>query len=92
MAEPEVTKSELKRQALKLQNIGLRLAGLKVQQLARIPLSSELQHAIADYQRFPSREAKRRQLQFIGKLMRQIDTEPILAVLDELDGISPTLS
>jgi ribosome-associated protein len=88
MAEPEVTKSELKRQALLLQNIGLRLAGLKVQQLARIPLSSELQHAIADYQRFPSREAKRRQLQFIGKLMRQIDTEPILAVLDELDGTS----
>ena len=88
MSEHEVTKSELKRQALELQNLGRKLAGLKAQQLASVPLPGNMRDAIADYQRFPSHEAKRRQLQFIGKLMRQIDTEPIIAVLHELDGTS----
>ena len=90
MSEHEVTKSELKRQALELQNLGRKLAGLKAQQLASVPLPGNMRDAIADYQRFPSHEAKRRQLQFIGKLMRQIDTEPIIAVLHELDGTSAT--
>ena len=38
MSEHEVTKSELKRQALELQNLGRKLAGLKAQQLANVPL------------------------------------------------------
>ncbi|MCZ6458134.1 MAG: DUF615 domain-containing protein, partial [Gammaproteobacteria bacterium] len=88
MADFEVSKSERKRQANELQKLGLRLAGLNSRQLAEVDLPDTVRQAVADYQRFASREAKRRQLQFIGKLMRRIDSEPISALLDEFDGTS----
>lgn len=86
MAEPPVSKSERKRVASRLQEIGRALAELRPSRLAEIPLPENLERAIADYRRFPSREAKRRQLQLIGKLMREIDTDPIEAALERLDG------
>ena len=86
MAEPPVSKSERKRAATRLQEIGRALAELRPSRLAQIPLPENLERAIADYRRFPSREAKRRQLQLIGKLMREIDTTPIEAALERLEG------
>ncbi len=88
MTDLEVSKSERKRQASELQKLGRRLAELNARQFADIDLPDAVRQAIADYQRFASHEAKRRQLQFIGKLMRGIDSEPINALLDELDGVS----
>lgn len=86
--EPEeeiiwVSKSEMKRDMEELQKLGEELIGLKASTLAKFPLSEELAEAIKDAQRFKN-EARRRQLQRIGKLMRYEDPEPIQAALDKI--------
>ncbi len=88
MTEPPINKSERKRAAARLQEIGRALAELRPARLDEIPLPETLERAIYDYRRFASREAKRRQLQRIGKLMREIDTAPIEAALERLEGRS----
>ncbi|WP_428775528.1 ribosome biogenesis factor YjgA [Vibrio sp.] len=86
--EPEeeiiwVSKSEMKRDMEELQKLGEELVNLKPAVLEKFPLSDELFAAIKDAQRFKN-EARRRQLQFIGKLMRNEDPEPIQAALDKI--------
>jgi ribosome-associated protein len=71
------SKSELKRQMHSRQKLGEKLTQLNPAQLATIPLDSTLREAMADYQRFKHKEARRRQLQFIGRLMRNVDVEAI---------------
>lgn len=78
-----VSKTEMKEDMEALQKLGEELVGLKPSSLEKFPLEDELREAIANAQRFKN-EAKRRQLQYIGKLMRQIDPEPIQAELDRL--------
>ena len=51
-------------------------------------LGRDLRDAVKDYQRFTAHEAKRRQLQYIGRLMRNVDPEPIRAALDAFKGVS----
>jgi ribosome-associated protein len=82
------SKSSRKREAERLQKIGRRLTDLNAEQLEILALPSRLLASIADYQRFPSREAKRRQLQYIGKVMRNVDIEAIEHQLATLDGES----
>ncbi len=86
--EPEeeiiwVSKSEMKRDMEELQKLGEELVNLKPSVLEKFPLSEDLADAIKDAQRFKN-EARRRQLQFIGKLMRHVDPEPIQAALDKV--------
>jgi len=78
-----VSKSEMKRDMEALQKMGEELVELTPNALAKIPLDEELMDAVRDAQRFKN-EARRRQLQRIGKLMRQIEIEPIQAALDML--------
>lgn len=78
-----VSKSEMKRDMEALQKLGEELVALKSAVLAKFPLDDDLRVAIADAQRF-EKEAKRRQMQYIGKLMRARDPEPIQAALDLL--------
>ncbi|WED21530.1 ribosome-associated protein [Vibrio sp. JC009] len=78
-----VSKTEMKNDMEELQKLGEELVDIKPQQLEKFPLPDDLREAIADAQRFKN-EAKRRQLQYIGKLMRNIDPEPIQAALDKL--------
>ncbi|MCV5901914.1 DUF615 domain-containing protein, partial [Escherichia coli] len=75
--------SEMKRDMEELQKLGEELVGLKPSVLEKFPLSEDLREAIADAQRFKN-EARRRQLQRIGKLMRYEDPEPIQAALDKI--------
>jgi ribosome-associated protein len=88
MEEDFVSKSERKRQALRLQALGKELTGLKRAQLEALPLPERLAHAIFEYQRFASHEAKRRQLQFIGRLMRDFDANELETALANLRGES----
>ncbi|EGU43729.1 MULTISPECIES: ribosome biogenesis factor YjgA [Vibrio] len=86
--EPEeeiiwVSKTEMKTDMEALQKLGEELVTLKPSVLEKFPLSEDLALAIQDAQRFKN-EAKRRQLQYIGKLMRNIDPEPIQAALDKV--------
>ena len=83
-----VSRTQRKRQALHLQSLGAELVDLDPGDLARIPLPDELTDAIALYRRIHSREARRRQLQLIGKLMRSIDVDPIGEALERLRGHS----
>lgn len=79
------SKSERKRQMTALQDLGEALLKLKPAHLQNIPLSDKLRDAIATYHRLPNRnEAKRRQLQFIGKVMRSEDHDAIQAELNKL--------
>jgi ribosome-associated protein len=77
-----VSKTEMKHDMIELQKLGEDLVELKPTVLEKFPLPEKLADAIRDAQRF-KHEAKRRQLQYIGKLMRRIDPEPILAALDK---------
>lgn len=86
--EAQTSKTERKRRATRMQQLGRSLTELNAIQLATMPASHKLQTAIQDYQRFPSNEAKRRQLQFIGKLIRDEDTESIELALARLEGTS----
>lgn len=77
--EPEeeiiwVSKSEMKRDMEALQKLGEELVNLKPNALAKVPLDEEMLEAVKDAQRF-NKEARRRQLQRIGKLMRQVEVE-----------------
>lgn len=82
------SRTQRKREALDLQNLGQRLVELDPGDLATVPIPPELAEAIALWKRIRSHEAKRRQLQFIGKLMRRIELEPIEAALSRIDGTS----
>ncbi len=82
------SRSARKREALAAQDLGRQLTLLSAEQLARLPMAAALLKAITDYQRFPSHGAKRRQLQFIGRLMRDADTSAIQAALDLIQAHS----
>jgi ribosome-associated protein len=82
------SKSQLKRDMQALQALGEQLVALSRERLARIDLPEDLRDAVRDAQRFTKHEARRRQLQYIGRLMRDVDPAPIQAVLDEINGVS----
>jgi ribosome-associated protein len=82
------SKSAAKRAMSELQALGTELVGLSTDQLKKIDLPEDLRTAVRDAQRITQHEAHRRQLQYIGKLMRGIDDEPIRAALDEINGVS----
>jgi ribosome-associated protein len=56
------------------------LAGLRAEQIAALGLPERLEEAIAEARRLTSFGARRRQAQFIGKLMRQLDEESLAAI------------
>lgn len=78
------SKTQLKKEMLERQDLGETLTQLPQQLLDKCNLPEGLLNAIAEYKRIPNRRgARKRQLQFIGKLMRKVDVEPIKKVLDE---------
>lgn len=82
------SKSSRKRAMHALQDIGQQLVDLSPERLRKVPMPEELFEAVRDAQRFTKHEARRRQMQYIGKLMRNIDPAPIQAQLDVFNGVS----
>lgn len=83
--EEIVSKSELKRQSEELQKMGETLVGLSAAHLETIPLDDELQDAVLTARKInKKKDGYRRQLQFIGKLMRQRDVADIQEALDRI--------
>lgn len=81
------SKSQLKRDANKLQDLGVRLAALRPKQLATLDLNEVLLKAIEDYNLLPnSNNALKRHAQFIGKRMRGQDYDALLAAVEELEN------
>ncbi|MFN9449853.1 MAG: ribosome biogenesis factor YjgA [Rubrivivax sp.] len=71
------SKSQLKRDATQLQKLGVELAAMPASRLAALNLPASLADALAELERTRSHEGRRRQLQFVGKLMRQVDAQPL---------------
>ncbi len=71
------SKTRLKQQSHDLQALGMAVSELSDQRLARLELPEGLRDAIEQYRRTRSHEGRRRQLQYVGKLMRNVDAEPL---------------
>jgi len=82
------SKSARKREMHARQDLGSQLVALSNAQLAKLGLSDNLLAAIHMAQRVTAHEARRRQMQYIGKLMRDADYESIRAAFDDLTGSS----
>jgi ribosome-associated protein len=82
------SKSQLKREMTALQEMGEELVGLSSERLAKIDMPERLRDAILDAQRITKHEARRRQMQYIGKIMRDVDAGPLREALDALKGLS----
>lgn len=80
------SKSHVKREMTALQKMGTRLTELNPGQLASVPMSDNLRTAIALAKTIRKNEGLRRQMQYIGKLMRHEDAEAIRLKLDEFDA------
>ena len=80
-----VSKSEIKRDAEDLKQLGEKLVNLTKANLTKVPLDDNLKDAIELAQRL-QKEARRRQLQYIGKLLRSIDAEPIREALEKIEN------
>lgn len=77
-----VSKSQLKREAHSLTELGKKLVQLDKGSLAKIPLPDNVLDAINSARNIRQHGALKRQLQYIGKLMRKIDPEPIQAAYE----------
>lgn len=82
------SKSELKRQMHARQDMAEVLAGLSLDALKTIPLEESLRDAIRETHRIKSFGALRRQKQYLGKLMRNLDEDQLDAIQLRLDAIS----
>ncbi len=88
-APPPPSKSQRKREATAVQAIGECLVRLTPAQLNRVPLPDGLLAAVRLAQTITQRGGRKRQLQYIGKLMRQLDeaeTEAIRAALTTMQA------
>ncbi|MDG1812484.1 MAG: ribosome biogenesis factor YjgA [Porticoccaceae bacterium] len=84
------SKSQLKRDSHALQEMGKQLVEMPEGKLQKFDLPENLKDAIYEARRLKSREAKRRHLQYIGKLMRISNTDVIQETLDMMDHQSQT--
>jgi ribosome-associated protein len=82
----EKSKTQVKRELHALQDLGQRLTTLKLDLLNKLPLTDELRRALAEAPKHTANAAKKRHVQFIGRLMRDQDTDAILTLLDQLDA------
>jgi len=78
------SKSQKKRDMQALQKLGEALVKLSAAELEKLPLSELLLDSIKHAQTITSHEGKRRQLQYIGKVMRDVDPLPIEEALEKL--------
>lgn len=81
------SKTMLKAEADEKQALGEALLSLRADLMARLDLPTKLLDAIKDAKKITHFEGKRRQMQFIGKLMRPLDPDPIRdAINEQLNG------
>ncbi len=77
------SKTQLKAEADEKQALGEALLTLRADLMARLDLPEKLRDALKDAKKITNFEGRRRQMQFIGKLMRPLDPEPIRAAINE---------
>ena len=86
------SKTQRKKEMHELQALGERLVALNAEQLEAVQLPEDLHAAVAEAARLSGKharhEARRRQMQYIGRLMREVDPAPIRDKLAAWDGVS----
>jgi ribosome-associated protein len=88
MSDELPSKTQRKREMHELQAVCAELVALTDAQLSSIQLPEHLMDAVLDARRISKHEARRRQLQFIGKIMRTVDAEPIREQLAAWKAVS----
>lgn len=86
------SKSQRRRDALEVKSLASRLIGLSPALLAQVPLEEPLRAAIAEARSIRSNVARKRQLQFVAKLLRRGDPDPILHALEAFGADARQLS
>lgn len=81
MDDTKPSKSARKREHIALQKLGEELISLRETEIEALPIDDDLREAVLEARRIRANGALRRQKQYIGKLMRQVDPEPIRAAL-----------
>jgi ribosome-associated protein len=81
----EASKTDLKRESTELQQLGVALLTLRADLMQGLALPEKLSDAVAEARRITNFEGKRRQMQYIGKLMRGLDDETLQAIRDALE-------
>ena len=81
----ENSRTELKRESEELQKLGEQLMTLRAELSDRLQLPDKLVDAMAEARRITNFEGKRRQMQYVGKLMRGLDEEQLAAARAALD-------
>jgi ribosome-associated protein len=76
----EATRTDLKRESTEVQKLGEDLLTLRTELLLRLDLPEKLVEALTEAKRITNFEGKRRQMQFIGKLMRKLEPEKHVAI------------
>ena len=82
------SKTQVKKHMHELQALGERLVALNADQLDTMELPEDLRAALEEARRVPGRESRRRHMQYIGRLMREVDPAPIREQLSAWDGQS----
>ena len=79
------SRTDMKRESAELQQLGEDLVGLRAGLRAKLDLPEKLVEALDEARRITNFEGKRRQMQFVGKLMRKLEEEQVAAVRRALD-------
>jgi ribosome-associated protein len=82
--DTDISRTDLKRESTELQKLGEALLDLRAEILASLALPEKLLDALEQARRISNFEGRRRQMQFVGKLMRQLDREAVDAVRQAL--------
>ncbi|HWJ94633.1 MAG TPA: ribosome biogenesis factor YjgA [Telluria sp.] len=80
------SKSEMKRQSNELQKLGEQLVDAPRDRVKRVPMPDEVRDAILMCQTITNHEGRRRQLQFVGKLMRSLNEEEVAVIQRTIDS------
>lgn len=83
-SEHPASKSQLKRDAQAMKTLAMDLMLLSASQLQRVPLDNDVLLAIQQARKFRSHGARRRQLQYLAKLIRRTDPASIIAAVAEI--------
>ena len=86
--EEGISKTKRKQEMTALQKLGAELVTLKKSQIDQLHLPEQLLDAVLEAKRLKQHEAIRRQMQFIGKIMRGVDAEPIQQQVDAWNGVN----
>lgn len=86
----DVSRSQKKRESNAMQALGEELVRLPASKVRSMGLPGDLERAVLEWHAMPTHEAKRRQLQFIGRVIREGDWEAVAAQMGEVRAVKQT--